>query len=244
MNRIKQLRSSLGYTQKKLAAILNISRTTVTMWETENRVPDYESLKKLTDIFNISSDYIIGCGIYEHWDDVVKYYEAVSYALRLKIPSDLEMPAFDDEKFLCAWLDTRLYYEGDEIQLARWFSFAIKSIKITPKPNLPNGEPDADVSVEFTKEFQYIIDGHLALPKHEFEIVTFKEGLSDFLKQHGIEKPLESEDVERLEKVLANVDVKTREAIELLNQLNPDNLERAKEYIRFELARQGDAGDK
>lgn len=57
-------------------------------------------------------------------------------------------------------------------------------------------------------------------------------------------KPPESEDVERLKEVLANVDVKTREAIELLDQLTPDNLERAKEYIRFELARQGDAGDK
>ncbi|MFB0921618.1 MAG: helix-turn-helix transcriptional regulator [Oscillospiraceae bacterium] len=57
-------------------------------------------------------------------------------------------------------------------------------------------------------------------------------------------KPPVSGDNERLKELLANVDVKTREAIELLDQLSPDNLERAKEYIRFELARQGDSGDK
>ena len=68
--------------------------------------------------------------------------------------------------------------------------------------------------------------------------IDYLLGLSD------IKKPPVSEDDERLKEVLANVDAKTREAIELLDQLTPDNLERAKEYIRFELARQGDAGDK
>jgi len=60
----------------------------------------------------------------------------------------------------------------------------------------------------------------------------------------GEKKPPASEDDERLKVVLANADDQTREAIELLNRLNPDNLEKAKEYIRFELAKQGDAEDK
>ncbi len=64
---------------------------------------------------------------------------------------------------------------------------------------------------------------------------------SEFL---GERKPHVSEDDERLKEVLANVDAQTHEAIELLDHLSPDNLERAKEYIRFELAKQGDAGDK
>jgi len=57
-------------------------------------------------------------------------------------------------------------------------------------------------------------------------------------------KPPTSEDEERLKEVLANADDETREIMGLLDQLNPGNLERAKEYIRFELARQGGAGDK
>ena len=60
----------------------------------------------------------------------------------------------------------------------------------------------------------------------------------------GEKKPPVSEDDEQLKIVLANVDVQTREAIAMLNRLNPDNLEKAKEYIRFELAKQGDSVDK
>ena len=60
----------------------------------------------------------------------------------------------------------------------------------------------------------------------------------------GEKKPPVSEDDERLKVLLANADDETREIIALLDQLNPGNLERAKEYIRFEIARQGDAGDK
>ena len=58
MNRIKQLRKYLGYTQDKLAKILNISRSTVAMWETTSQLPDYETAQRISQLFNISSDFI------------------------------------------------------------------------------------------------------------------------------------------------------------------------------------------
>lgn len=72
----------------------------------------------------------------------------------------------------------------------------------------------------------------------------FDVSIDYILGRVDTKKPPVSEDDERLKEVLANVSEETREAIELLDQLSPDNLARAKEYIRFELARQEGAGDK
>ncbi len=60
MNRIKELRKATGYTQSKLAEKLNVSRTTVTMWETGNHGPDVDTLKQLAEIFGTTVDYIVG----------------------------------------------------------------------------------------------------------------------------------------------------------------------------------------
>jgi len=60
----------------------------------------------------------------------------------------------------------------------------------------------------------------------------------------GEKIPPVSEDDGRLDSAFANANEQTREAIELMSLLTPENLEKAKDYIRFELARQGDTGDK
>lgn len=59
---------------------------------------------------------------------------------------------------------------------------------------------------------------------------------SDLLGEN--KKPPMSNDDERFKALMANVDSQTFEAMLLLNQLDPENLERAKEYIRFETERQ------
>ena len=59
MQRIKELRKQKGLTQTKLSELLNVSRTTVTMWETGEHVPDIDTLKKIAQIFNTTVDYIV-----------------------------------------------------------------------------------------------------------------------------------------------------------------------------------------
>ena len=59
MNRIKDLRNSLGLTQKKIAEKLGCNQTAVGKYEREELEPNIEVLCKLADIFNCTIDYIV-----------------------------------------------------------------------------------------------------------------------------------------------------------------------------------------
>lgn len=58
--RIKELRLSLDWTQVQLAKKLNITKQTVSNWENDNIQPSIEMLIKLTKVFNVTSDYLLG----------------------------------------------------------------------------------------------------------------------------------------------------------------------------------------
>ena len=58
--RFKQLRKKHGYSQVSLAETLGVSKGTVAMWETGKRTPDFETLIKLSDLFDVRTDYILG----------------------------------------------------------------------------------------------------------------------------------------------------------------------------------------
>lgn len=50
---IKTMRLSRNMTQKELAARLHQSPSSITMYETGRRAPDYETLEALADVFNV-----------------------------------------------------------------------------------------------------------------------------------------------------------------------------------------------
>ena len=57
---IKGLRESKGYSQEVLANELNISKSTVAMWETGRRLPSKELYEQIADLFNVDIDYLYG----------------------------------------------------------------------------------------------------------------------------------------------------------------------------------------
>ncbi len=59
-NIFKSLRLSSGYTQQELSEKLGISRSTIGMYETGAREPDFETLELIADFFNVDIDYLIG----------------------------------------------------------------------------------------------------------------------------------------------------------------------------------------
>lgn len=59
-NIFKRLRISAGLTQVEMAGKLGISRSTIGMYETGAREPDFETLEKIADFFNIDTDYLLG----------------------------------------------------------------------------------------------------------------------------------------------------------------------------------------
>ncbi|PYI57206.1 helix-turn-helix domain-containing protein [Paenibacillus flagellatus] len=58
--RIAYLREKRGLTQEDLANKLGISRASLSHYETNRREPDYETLNKIANFFDISLDYLLG----------------------------------------------------------------------------------------------------------------------------------------------------------------------------------------
>lgn len=59
-NILKMLRTSKGITQDELAKALKISRSTIGMYESGSREPDFETLELIADYFNVDIDYLLG----------------------------------------------------------------------------------------------------------------------------------------------------------------------------------------
>ncbi len=60
MNRIKQLREEKGMSQVRLSIELEVSQETVSAYENGRHYPSVQSLIKLSEIFGVSCDYILG----------------------------------------------------------------------------------------------------------------------------------------------------------------------------------------
>lgn len=60
-NILRQLRIEKGLSQEELASHINISKSTIGMYEQGNRIPKADAtLKKLAEFFNVSIDYLMG----------------------------------------------------------------------------------------------------------------------------------------------------------------------------------------
>lgn len=59
-NILKELREKNGYTQKRLAELLHVSKNSVSHYELGKSMPDISILIEMTDIFDVSLDYLLG----------------------------------------------------------------------------------------------------------------------------------------------------------------------------------------
>lgn len=59
-DKIRELRKERGMTQKEVAERLGIGGSTMTMYETGRREPNMETLIKIADFFDVSTDYLLG----------------------------------------------------------------------------------------------------------------------------------------------------------------------------------------
>lgn len=58
--RIKQLRTERGLSQVDLAEKLGVSKQSVSNWENDNIQPSIEMLLKISRIFSVTTDYLLG----------------------------------------------------------------------------------------------------------------------------------------------------------------------------------------
>lgn len=86
--KIKELRKQSGYTQKELSDILNVAYSTISMWERNERTPDFGMLVKLSETFGVSTDELLlgdkpkkseklNEASYDGFDEIIDYLEVL-----------------------------------------------------------------------------------------------------------------------------------------------------------------------
>ena len=58
--RIKELRKEFGLSQVDLASRLEVTKQTISNWENENIQPSIDMLVGLSNVFNVTTDYLLG----------------------------------------------------------------------------------------------------------------------------------------------------------------------------------------
>ena len=55
---LKSLRKKSGYSQTELGEMLNLSKSAISMYEIGDRMPDHDMMKRISELFNVSMDYL------------------------------------------------------------------------------------------------------------------------------------------------------------------------------------------
>lgn len=96
---IKRLRTTKGVTQARLAQLLGVSRSTVSMWEIGASEPDNDMLKAIADYFGVSVDALLGR---DAQPNVVPYTfddePTVEIDVYGRIPAGVPLEALEDKE--------------------------------------------------------------------------------------------------------------------------------------------------
>ncbi len=91
--KLKTLRKQHGITQEQLAKELGIGTSTIGMYESNIRKPSYKVLKKISNYFNVSVDYLVNEAEYENTfnlDFYIEHIQALSSEDREKVIEFIE----------------------------------------------------------------------------------------------------------------------------------------------------------
>lgn len=93
-NRFKELRLSKKLTQKQIAQIFGLAESTISMYESGKREPNFDQLDEFADYFNVDLNYLLGQsnvttniekGIHGKLQDDLEYFASKPELLELCI---------------------------------------------------------------------------------------------------------------------------------------------------------------
>lgn len=82
--KIMSLRKRNGWSQEELAEQLDVSRQSVSKWESGNSIPDIEKIIKMSQLFSVSTDYLLK----DDADDEQINSESTNYQAQTTVDSD------------------------------------------------------------------------------------------------------------------------------------------------------------
>jgi transcriptional regulator with XRE-family HTH domain len=99
--RLRLLREAKNLTQIELGKLIGVSNSTVSLYESGDREPDFETFKRISIFFNTSTDYLLGLTDKQDSLDVIPEMERKKAEIKkaiTKIAShdDGEFPIEDD----------------------------------------------------------------------------------------------------------------------------------------------------
>ena len=78
-DRLKELRLENNLLQKDIAKKLNLTTSAYGYYEQGKRVPDSETIKILSDFYNVSSDYLLGISDTRTYDVTMSLHSDTEY---------------------------------------------------------------------------------------------------------------------------------------------------------------------
>lgn len=154
MENLRKLRIAKGLQQKELAPLLNIKISTYCQYETGKRQPDYDTLKKIADYFEVSTDYLIGR------EELTEKRKGVRIPVLGRVAAGIPIEAIEDI------LDYEEITE-DEARLGEYFALKIKGHSM--EPTISNGD------VVIVVRQQTVDNGDIAIVLVDGEEATCKK---------------------------------------------------------------------
>ncbi len=68
-------RKKCGWSQEELADMLDVSRQSVSKWESAQSIPDIQKILKMAELFGVSTDYLLREDMEPEQNEIVPYYE-------------------------------------------------------------------------------------------------------------------------------------------------------------------------
>lgn len=70
-NRLKELRTSKGLTQRELGSFLNVTQNAIFNWETGRTEPSAETIERIANYFKVSPAYLMGWGEHKSLNNII-----------------------------------------------------------------------------------------------------------------------------------------------------------------------------
>lgn len=135
-DRIKEERTLKQMTQKELSKFLGVSPSTVGMYEQNRRQPDSETIIKLSEIFNVSTDYLLGRTDIKNPENEDKEMERLANKEIKSVEDALEVIKFQDGLML----NGKILNDEDKMLLANALQLGMKYVLEQEEKKKEKGE--------------------------------------------------------------------------------------------------------